>query len=74
MLEFAGPRDIRKLIERNREELERDGTLRHRGATPISGGPVATEHWLNEDQALTPNNVARWFEIQPCGGWFRVNY
>lgn len=51
-LRFDRLRDIRKLIERNMLELERYGTLRHRGATPEGGGPTATEYWLNEGQAL----------------------
>jgi hypothetical protein len=52
-LEFARPRDIRQLIERNREELERHGSLRHHTATPSGGGPAFTEYWLNEAQALS---------------------
>lgn len=52
LLGFSRPRDIRKLIERNRDEIERHGTLRHHGATPAGGGPEATEYWLNKAQAL----------------------
>jgi hypothetical protein len=52
-LEFARPRDIRQLIERNREELERHGGLRYGAANPGSqGGRPSTEYWLNEAQAV----------------------
>ena len=51
-LEFNRPRDIRQLIDRNREELERYGPLRCRTATPPNGGPTLSEYWLNEPQAL----------------------
>jgi hypothetical protein len=51
-LELKRPRDIRPLIERNTAEAERYGTLRYSIATPIGGGPVATEYWLNEAQAI----------------------
>ena len=33
-LEFERPRDIRKLVERNADELGRYGALRHHVATP----------------------------------------
>ena len=53
-LGFDRPRDIRKLIERNRAEIEAFGTCAtvalvikgERGSTP------ATEYWLCEEQAL----------------------
>jgi len=53
-LEFERPRDIRKLIERNIEELERYGRLRHHGATSHNGPGARSveEYWLNEAQAL----------------------
>jgi hypothetical protein len=52
VLGFGRARDIRKLIERNREELERYGTLPCRAVTPPGGGPVATEYWLNRKQTF----------------------
>jgi hypothetical protein len=55
MLELGRARDIRQLIERNREELERHGPLRCHTAMaerPQGGGRVATEYWLNEPQAI----------------------
>jgi hypothetical protein len=53
MLEYAEPRMIRKIIERNRRELERHGTLFHRVTTPPGGGPTATEYWVTFKQAMT---------------------
>jgi len=50
-LEFDRPRDIRQLIERNTEELERHGTLRHHTAKSTGGRP-AGEYWLNRNQAI----------------------
>lgn len=49
-LGFDRPRDIRQLIDRNREELEAYGPLaaRHRK----SRGQEFTEYWLNEGQTL----------------------
>lgn len=49
-LGFGRPRDIRKLIERNRSELERFGTCAT-VARVVRGNDV-TEFWLNEEQAL----------------------
>jgi anti-repressor protein len=49
-LEFERPRDIRKLIERNIEELQRFGTCAT-VARVVRRNPV-TEYWLNEEQAL----------------------
>jgi hypothetical protein len=49
MLEQARPNDIRKVIIKNREELERHGPLR--SMTVKSGGRPAEEYWLNEPQA-----------------------
>jgi hypothetical protein len=43
---------IWQMIEANREELERHGTLLAIPATPIGGGPTATEYWLNFEQAM----------------------
>jgi hypothetical protein len=54
-LEFGRPRDIRPLIERNTEEMERYGLVRHHAAPIISGkGRLQTvkEYWLNEGQAI----------------------
>ncbi len=54
-LGFDRPRDIRKLIERNAEELTTFGVLARHGGASISGkGRVMpiTEYWLNEEQAL----------------------
>jgi hypothetical protein len=50
-LDFDRPRNIRKLIERNTEELERHGTLLHHGAKSTGGRPSA-EYWLNRNQAI----------------------
>ena len=63
-LKFERPRDIRKLIERNRDALERHGPLRHHGAMVEIGSGArreTTEYWLNEAQALvicTKSNTA----------------
>lgn len=52
-LEYARPRVIRELIERNQEELERYGGLPCHTANPgEAGGRPAVEYWLNEAQAL----------------------
>jgi len=52
-LEFDRPRDIRKLIERNSDELAAYGGLRHDGANPKpQGGRPGVEYWLNEAQAI----------------------
>ncbi len=51
-LGFERPRDVRKLIERNRDELERYGRCASVAHRPPGGGPIATEHWLNEPQAV----------------------
>ena len=52
-LEFERPRDIRQLIERNRDELSRYGGLRHDTANPGPlGGRPGVEYWLNEAQAI----------------------
>jgi hypothetical protein len=45
-------RDIRAVIEDNRSELERHGTLRFETATPEGGGPLTTEYWLCFEQAM----------------------
>lgn len=54
-LGLSRPRDIRKLIDRNRAELEGYGLLRQRGA-PIKSGKgriqEVQEYWLNEGQAM----------------------
>jgi hypothetical protein len=49
-LGFTRPRDIRKLIERNMEEIQSFGTCAT-VARVIRGNEV-TEYWLNEEQAL----------------------
>jgi hypothetical protein len=55
-LGYERPRDIRKLIERNKEEIESHGALaRHHGAPIISGKGRemdVEEYWLNEAQCL----------------------
>lgn len=52
-LGFDRPRDIRKLIERNKVELEAFGVCATVARTSGSeGGRPATEYWLNEEQAL----------------------
>lgn len=51
-LGFERPRDVRKLIERNLEELERYGRCATVAQRPEGGGPEATEYWLNEHQAV----------------------
>lgn len=50
-LEFKAPRQIRELIKRNLDELERYGTLSCHTTTPVGGGPLTTEYWLTEEQA-----------------------
>ena len=61
-LGFEQARDVRKLIERNLEEIEGFGLARHRGA-PISSGKgritEVQEYWLNEPQALLVCMFAR---------------
>jgi hypothetical protein len=55
MLEQARPRDIRKVIAKNLEELEHFGLARTMTASIESGKgrqSEATEYWLNEAQAL----------------------
>lgn len=52
-LGFERPRDIRKLIDRNKSEIEQFGICatvaqNHKGGR----GRPATEYWLNEEQAL----------------------
>ena len=49
-LGFARPRDIRKLIERNRSEFDALGTCAT-VAHVVRGNPVK-EYWLNEEQSL----------------------
>lgn len=49
-LGFNRPRDIRKLIERNKSEIDSLGTCAT-VAQVVRGNPV-TEYWLNEEQAL----------------------
>ena len=52
-LEFAHPLHIRKLIERNSEELSRHGVLSTTDKTSgPQGGRPGTEYWLNEAQAI----------------------
>ncbi len=54
-LGFAHPRQIRELISRNREELERYGPASCHTTVvdrPQGGGSTATEYWLTEGQAL----------------------
>lgn len=52
-LDFALPREIRRLISRNREELEQYGEVVFRSAQSNSkGGRPTKECWLNEGQAL----------------------
>jgi hypothetical protein len=47
------PRDVRQLIERNLEELERyEGLRRHTANPGPQGGRPSDEFWLNEAQAL----------------------
>ncbi|WP_264045575.1 hypothetical protein [Methylobacterium flocculans] len=56
-------RDIRQLIERNRQELETFGALARYGAAPITSGKGRTmevqEFWLNEEQALLIATLSR---------------
>ena len=49
-LDFARPRTIRQLIERNRGELERYGVIAARCSDRQNR--QFTEYWLNESQAL----------------------
>lgn len=49
-LGFSRQRDIRKLIERHKPEIEKFGTCAT-VARVIKGNPV-TEYWLNEEQAI----------------------
>lgn len=59
-LGYDRPRDIRKLIERRREALERVGSLRHGVASPHQGGGrPGTEYLLNRKQALL---ICMWSE------------
>lgn len=55
-LGFSQPRDIRKLIDRNKGELELYGLLARHGGAPIRSGKgrlmESLEYWLNEAQAL----------------------
>jgi hypothetical protein len=52
-LEFKAPRQIRELIERNQQELERYGHVaRYDVVRPQGGGTPAREYLLNEAQAL----------------------
>jgi hypothetical protein len=54
-LGFLRDRDIRKIIERSRTELEQEAPLRHRGAMVVVGSGAQreiTEYFLNEGQAL----------------------
>lgn len=55
VLEFSAPRQIRELIQRNQDELERYGVLSCRATNssdPLGRGRPGTEYWLNEAQAL----------------------
>lgn len=49
-LGFTRPRDIRKLVERNKAELERFGTCAT--VARVVRGNNVTEYWLNEEQSL----------------------
>ena len=51
-LGFERPTNIRALIKRYATELERYGSLHQVSATPTSGGPLASEYWLTEGQAI----------------------
>lgn len=54
-LGYERPRDVRKVIEKNIEELEAHGLARQLGAPIISGKgreTIVQEYWLNEAQAL----------------------
>lgn len=51
-LGFERPRNIRQLIERNLEELERYGRCCTVQRRPEEGGHEVTEYWPNEQQAL----------------------
>ncbi|KAF0112172.1 MAG: hypothetical protein FD149_2472 [Rhodospirillaceae bacterium] len=52
-LGFTNPVTIRKLIERNRTELETHGVISTVEITSSSkGGRPGKEYWLNEGQAL----------------------
>lgn len=52
-LGFERPREIRRLIERHRIELQGFGGLRHRNANPgPQGGRPSQDTYLNEAQAL----------------------
>lgn len=52
-LGYARPNDIRKLIVRHAEMLAviGGGSLRHHGATPVTGGKTATAYELTKAQA-----------------------
>ena len=53
-------RDIRAVIERNREELERHGGLRFETANPSDkGGRPGTEYWLTFEQAMVICTLSR---------------
>lgn len=61
-LGLSRPRDIRKLIDRNRAELESYGQIAPRCRKPQNargGGRPADEFWLNEAQALLICTFAR---------------
>ncbi|MGA1831631.1 hypothetical protein [Rhizobium wenxiniae] len=52
-LGFAAPRQVRELIERNRDELEAYGSLSYRTTNPGKlGGRPGKAYYLNEGQAL----------------------
>lgn len=59
-LGYAQPRDIRKLIKRNRKKLERYGRLRQHGATSHegSGAREVDEYWLNKRQSIRLTTLA----------------
>lgn len=65
-LEFARERDVRKLIERNTDELKQHGEIcatvaqiKSDEANPKGAGRPSTEYWLNEAQALLIAMFAR---------------
>lgn len=58
-LGFSRPRDIRKLIERNIEEMRRFGVCAAVSQTSgDKGGRPAAEYWLNEEQALLVSTLS----------------
>src|SRR4030095_12818549 len=49
-LEYTRHNNVRNLIKGNVSVFEQHGSLLCREVTPSTGGPVASEYWLNEKQ------------------------